>query len=116
MRTSDLCDAIFREACEENSAFYRRMIEEESLDAIKDPLWKRIIELARSLPDQDRETLLAFAKQASVDAVSTVCGGIDGNTSLAGRFFSLSLVDNEGRQHAGELQEEFLGFAQNREV
>ncbi|WP_457355168.1 hypothetical protein [Roseateles sp. P5_D6] len=116
MRTSDLCYAIFSEACEENSAFYRRLIEEESLDAIKDPLWKRIVALARSLSDQDKETLLAFAKQASVDAVSTVCGGIDGSTSLAGKFLSLSLVDEEGQQHAGELQEAFLGVAQHREV
>jgi hypothetical protein len=116
MRTPDLCELIFREACEENSAFYRRMIEEESLDVIKDPLWKRIVTLARSLSDQDRETLIKFAKQVSVDAVSTVFGGIDGNTSLAGRFLSLSLVDGEGQQHAGDLQEEFLTLVHNREV
>ncbi|MFC3686653.1 hypothetical protein [Hydrogenophaga luteola] len=63
MRTSDLCELIFREVCEENSAFYRRMIEEESLDAIKDPLWQRIVSLARSLSDQDKETLIEFPSE-----------------------------------------------------
>ncbi|MDN3543997.1 MAG: hypothetical protein ACK4S6_17230 [Roseateles asaccharophilus] len=116
MKTSVLCEAVYREACEETSAFYRRMIEEESLDAVRDPLWKKIIQLARALDTTDRETLIAFAKQASIDAVSTVFGGIDGNTSLAGQFFSLTLVDGEGRQHAGDLQDEFLCLAQSREV
>lgn len=92
------------------------MIEEESLEAVKDPLWKNIIVLARSLESPDRETLLDFARQASVDAISTIFGGIDGNTSLAGDFYSLTLVDSDGHQHAGDLQEEFLGLAQNRDV
>lgn len=114
MKTSDLCKAIYREACDETSAFYRRMIEEESLEAVKDPLWRKILVLARSLDSTDRETLLDFSRQASIDAISTICGGIDGNTSLAGEFYSLTLVDSDGKQHAGDLQEAFLDIAQRR--
>lgn len=64
--------------------------------------------LARTLSAEERETLLAFARQVAVDACSTVCVALDGNTSLAGQFFEFSLVDEQGQQHVGALQEGFL--------
>lgn len=48
METKALCQALLKEACEENVAFYRRMINEESLEAVKDEHWRRVITLARS--------------------------------------------------------------------
>jgi len=111
MKTRTLCESLLRDACEDNVAFYRRMIEEESLDAVKNEHWRKVITLARSLSEDQRETLLAFARQSAIDAVSTVCGGIDGSTQLGGKFLDLSLIDAEGQQHAGALQDEFLAIA-----
>ena len=116
MKTRDLCQSLLRDACEDNVDFYRRMIEEESLDAVKDEHWRRVISLARSLTKDQRETLLSFARQSAIDAVSTVCGGIDGSTQLGGRFLTLSLVDGDGQQHAGALQDDFLSLVERSEA
>ncbi|MFO1384707.1 MAG: hypothetical protein U1F55_00705 [Chitinivorax sp.] len=101
MKTRTFAEALLNDACFENVAFYRQMIEQEPVDAIKDDLWRKIVTLARSLPVEDRETLLAFSHQAAIDAISTVCGGIDGTTQLGGQFATLSLIDGDGQQHAG---------------
>ena len=111
MKTRILAEALLNDACIENVVFYRQMIEQESADAIKDDLWLKIVTLARSLPHEDRETLLAFARQVAIDAISTICGGIDGTTQLGGKFENLSLIDSDGQQHAGALQDEFLSLA-----
>lgn len=111
MKTSAICQALLHEVCNENIAFYRRMTNEEPLEAVNDQQWQEIISLARSLTTEQRETLLAFARQVAVDAVSTVCGGIDGNTSLAGTFYTFTLTDADGQQHAGGLQDEFIALA-----
>ena len=108
MNTQTLCTALLQDACESNLAFYRNIIDDEILDAITDPLWRRVVVFARALPPEQQQILLDFARQAAIDAVSTVCGGIDGSTPLGGAYLELSLVDAEGQQHAGELQEAFL--------
>lgn len=87
------------------------MFETQSHDTVSDEDWRSFIALARSLSKEQRETLLAFARQSAVDAISTFCGGIDGTTQLGGQFVSLSLIDEEGQQHAGELQDQFLAIA-----
>ena len=114
MKTRDLCQALLQEACEENVAFYRQMIESEPLEAVRDAHWQKIIALARSLTEEQRELMLAFARQAAIDAVSTVCGGIDGSTQLGGQFVTLSLIDGDGVQHAGNLQDQFLATTERR--
>ncbi len=108
MNTQTLCKALLQDACESNIAFYRNIIDDEIPDAIKDPLWRRVVALARALPPEQQQILLDFARQVAIDAVSTVCGGLDGSTPLGGAYLELSLVDGEGQQHAGELQEAFL--------
>lgn len=116
MNTRALAEALLNNACVDNVAFYRQMVEQEPLDAIKDEFWRKVVTLTRSLSHEDRETVLAFAHQVAVDTVSTVCGGIDGTTQLGGQFVVLSLTDNEGQQHAGALQDEFLSLAYHRGV
>ena len=116
MKTSVLCAFLLRDACDDNVSFYRTMFEEQSLDAVKDESWRAFIALARSLSKEQRETLLAFARQSAVDAISTVCGGIDGTTQLGEQFLSLSLIDADGQQHAGELQDQFLAIANDTTV
>lgn len=116
MKTRDLCQSLLKDACEDNISFYRGLIEEESLDAVKDECWRKVIVLARTLTQEQRETLLKFARQSAIDAIFTLCGGIDGNTQLGGKFLSLSLVDGDGQQHAGALQEEFLAVVERREA
>jgi hypothetical protein len=111
MKTSTLCESLLRDACDDNVLFYREMFKTQSFDAVKDENWRAFIALAHSLSEEQRETLLAFARQSAVDAISTVCGGIDGTTQLGGQFLSLSLIDDEGQQHAGELQDQFLAIA-----
>jgi hypothetical protein len=108
MKTQALCESLLHDACDANVAFYRTLIENEPLDAIKDSQWKRLVVLARTLPADQKEVLLGFARQAAIDAVSTMCGGIDGSSQLGGEFVSLSLIDEQGQQHAGALQETFL--------
>lgn len=114
MKTRDLCQVLLHDACEDNVNFYRRLIEEESLEAVKDEHWRKVITLARSLTKEQRETTLAFARQAAVDALSTVCGGIDGATQPGGQFMALSLVDGDGNQHAGNLQDCFLAATERK--
>jgi len=116
MKTRDLCQFLLQDACDGNVNFYRWMMEEESLDAVEDAHWRRVILLARSLTPEQRETMLTFAKQSAIDAVSTVCGGIDGTTQLGDRFLTLSLVDDDGQQHAGALQDAFLSLVERREA
>jgi hypothetical protein len=111
MKTRSLCKALLQDACDENVAFYRHMFAEQSLDAVKDEQWQNTLQLARSLAPDQREVLLNFARQVAVDAISTFCGGIDGTTQLGGEFVSLSLIDADGQQHAGSLQDEFLSLA-----
>ena len=114
MKTDELCQALLQDACEDNAAFYRRMIEDEPLDAVKDDHWRKVIALARSLTKEQRDTMLAFVRQAAIDAVATVCGGIDGTTQLGGKFMTLSLIDGDGSQHAGSLQDHFLAATERR--
>jgi hypothetical protein len=116
MKTKALAKALLNNACTDNVAFYRQMIEQEPIGSIKDDLWLKVVMLARSLSQEDRETLLAFAGQAAIDAVSTICGGIDGSTQLGGEFLAFSLTDAEGREHAGALQDEFLSLAARHRV
>lgn len=116
MKTRDLCQSLLKDACEDNISFYRGLIEEESLDAVKDDHWRKVIVLARTLNQEQRETLLMFARQSAIDAISTLCGGIDGSTQLGGEFLSLSLVDGDGQQHSGSLQDEFLALVERREA
>jgi hypothetical protein len=111
MKTSILCELLLRDACDDNVSFYRTMFETQSLDEVKDEHWRAFIALARSLSAEQRETLLAFARQSAVDAISTICGGIDGTTQLGGQLLALSLIDDDGQQHAGELQDQFLAIA-----
>jgi hypothetical protein len=113
MKTRTLCESLLRDACDDNIAFYRTILEGGSAEAVKDEHWRRVIALARSLSKDQQETLLAFARQSAIDAISTMCGGIDGTTQLGGEFLSLSLIDAEGQQHAGALQDEFLAIASN---
>lgn len=108
MKTRILCESLLHDACDDLVEFYRTMIEDEPLESVKDAQWKRLLEFARALPADQRQILLGFARQAAIDAVSTVCGGIDGSTQLGGEFLELSLIDAQGQQHAGELQETFL--------
>ncbi len=116
MKTRDLCQSLLKDACEDNISFYRGLIEDEPLDAVKDEHWRKVIELARTLTPEQRNTLLQFARQSAIDAISTLCGCIDGSTQFGGKFLSLSLVDGEGQQHAGSLQDEFLALVESREA
>ncbi len=111
MKTRKLVEGMLESACTDNVNFYRQMLEEQDIDAVKDETWRKVILLARALSPEDRETLLTFARQVAVDSISTLCGGIDGVTELGGKFMSLSLIDIEGQQHAGSLQDEFLSIA-----
>lgn len=110
MKTRKLVEGILESACSDNVNFYRQMFEEQDIDVVKDETWRKVMLLARSLPKEDRETLLTFARQVAVDSISTLCGGIDGITELGGEFMSLSLIDIEGQQHAGSLQDELLSI------
>ncbi|QDL54897.1 hypothetical protein [Rhodoferax aquaticus] len=116
MKTHDLCQSLLKDACEDNISFYRGLIEKEPLDAVKDEHWRKVIALARTLTPEQRETLLQFARQSAIDAISTICGAIDGSTQLGGEFLSLSLVDGDGQQHTGALQDEFLSLVERREA
>jgi hypothetical protein len=91
MDTQTLCRALLKEACDDSVAFYRQMLNEEALEAVKE-----------------------FARQAALDALSTFCGGIDGSDSLDGKFLALSLTDADGQQHAGRLQETLLALAERK--
>ena len=111
MKTKQLVSGFLHDACEENQAFYKQLIEHESLDAVKDEQWRKVIVLARSLSKEDQKIMLAFARQAAIDSISTICGGIDGNTQIGNEFLEMSLTDSDGQQHAGSLQDEFLSIA-----
>lgn len=112
MNTEALCKLILSEIDESTLPFYRDVLLSEPITAIKDPLWLAAAELARTLAPKEQEIILALMRQAAVDASSTLLGAIDGNTSLDEQFVELSLTDNEGVEHRGELQDEFLRQAE----
>jgi hypothetical protein len=116
MKTRDLCQSLLKDACEDNISFYQGLIEDEPLDAVADEHWRKVIALARTLTPEQRETLLQLARRSAIDAISRICGGIDGSTQLGGKFLSLSLVDGDGQQHAGSLQDEFLALVESHEA
>jgi hypothetical protein len=108
MKTEVLCKLILGEIDNGTLPFYRSVLLEEPLSAIRDPLWLAAVTLARKLNGEGQETILALMRQAAVDASSTLLGAIDGNTSLDGEFIEVALTDKEGEQHSGDLQDEFL--------
>lgn len=112
MQTKTLCQAILDEACDASVDFYRNMVESQSIEQVTDPLWREYLLAMRSLPSAQREVLLRFNRQVTVDAISTVLGGIDGSLPLAGNFIALSLTDNDGTEHAGGLLEKFRALAE----
>ena len=112
MNTEALCNLILGEIDESTLPFYRDVLLNEPVSAIKDPLWLAAATLARTLSTTEQEVILALMRQAAIDASSTLLGAIDGNTSLNEQFVELSLTDADGVQHSGELQDEFLRQAE----
>ncbi|WP_143479592.1 hypothetical protein [Aquipseudomonas alcaligenes] len=111
MKTSTLCKALLKDACDETLSFYRSMLTTQDLSAVKDEEWRAIIGLARELKPHQQEILLSFARIASIDAISTLCGAIDGTTQVGGQFVAFSLTDESGTEHAGSMQDSFLSAA-----
>jgi len=87
------------------------MLTTQDLSAVKDEEWRAIIGLARELNPHQQEILLSFARLASIDAISTLCGAIDGTTQVGGQFVAFSLTDESGTEHAGSMQDSFLSAA-----
>jgi hypothetical protein len=108
MKTNKLCEALLHDICNENILFYNEMLTSVDLDSIKNAQWKSIISLARELDLSQREVLLSFARLATIDAISSICGMIDGTTQLNNEFVAFSLTDESGTEHAGSLQDAFL--------
>jgi hypothetical protein len=114
MKTEALCKLILDEIESGTLPFYRDVLLNEPLSAIRDPLWLASATLARKLDAEGQNVVLALMRQAAVDATSTLLGAIDGNTSLSEEFIEVSLTDTEGTQHSGELQDEFLRQVEER--
>ncbi len=112
MNTEALCNLILGEIDESTLPFYRDVLLNEPVSAIKDPLWLAAATLARTLSTTEQEVILALMRQAAIDASSTLLGAIDGNTSLNEQFVELSLIDADGVQQSGELQDEFFRQAE----
>lgn len=75
-----------------------------------DPLWREVAILARSLTPAQRSIVIAFARQASIDAVSCILGVIDGTSFIPGAVedFVLTYGDGERLTLSGDLQDCFL--------
>jgi hypothetical protein len=105
MKTSSLCKALVKEACEDNLSFYRSMLTTQDLASVRNEEWQAIIGLARELKPHQQEILLSFARIASADALLTLCSAIDGVTPIGGRYVAFSLTDESGTEHAGSLHD-----------
>jgi len=114
MNTEALCKLILDEIDNGTLPFYRDVLLEEPLSAIRDPLWLAAATVARKLDGEGQATVLALMRQAAIDASSTLLGAIDGNTSLDEEFIEVALTDKEGTQHNGGLQDEFLRQVEER--
>jgi|SRR5690606_19034267 len=108
MNTEALCKLILGEIDNGTLPLYRHVLLDEPLSAIRDPLWLAAATVARKLDDEGQAAILALMRQAAIDASSTLLGAIDGSTSLDEAFIEVALTDNEGTQHNGDLQDEFL--------
>ncbi|WP_146114561.1 hypothetical protein [Pseudomonas sp. MYb185] len=111
MKTSTLCKALLKDVCDDNLSFYRSMLATQDLATVKDDKWRTIIGLARELEPHQQEIFLSFARLAAVDAISTLCGVIDGSTQVGGQFVAFSLTDESGTEHSGSMQDNFLSVA-----
>jgi hypothetical protein len=108
MKTEYLCQLILDELDSGTMPFYRDTLLIEPLESLRDPLWQAAASLMRKLDSNAQNVVLGLMRQAAVDASATILGAIDGNTSLGERFVELSLTDGDGKQHSGELQDEFV--------
>lgn len=106
MTDKELAGLLVREAVDAVVSHFQLML--RGNDAV-DPTWRSLQLLSRELPDEHRERLVLLARQAAVDAVSTVLAIIDGCAVIPEVNQPLSLRCGEGNERLdGSLQDYFL--------
>jgi len=71
MKTEALCKLILGEIDNGTLPFYRSVLLDEPLSAVRDPLWLAAATAARKLDGEGQEAILALLRQAAIDASST---------------------------------------------
>ena len=80
MKPVALCKLILGEIDNGTLPFYRNILLDEPLSAIRDPIWIAAATVARKLDGKGQDAILALMRQAAIDASSTLLGAIDGST------------------------------------
>jgi hypothetical protein len=101
--------AAFLELVDEAGRDYATALRTPLAEAT-DPLYRKAIALHESLTPQERAALVAFARQAFIDGISTVLGVLDGTTPLGKHGFQTLELKRKGRASKvnGDLQDYFL--------
>lgn len=87
---------------------FRRLFTETPPDKASDPYWRRALTLFVSLSEADKNVLLEIVRNTAIATTSHVLGILDGENSIGTEDSKMTLVDVEGRQLNGELQNAFL--------
>ncbi|PWG79540.1 hypothetical protein [Pararcticibacter amylolyticus] len=80
-------------------------------EEVRDPLWKEILPLYRSMNREQDVAFLQFLRVIQVNTVSHILGILDGVTYLNEDRETFALIaEHAGRKINGDLQDIFLGM------
>ena len=112
MTAKEIAGALYAEVVDGNLAEYRHILEGAVETPPRDPYWRKVAALFRSIPDDQKNHFVEIFRQVSVDAVSTVAGVLDGTSPLGGTCQSFTLTDSDGTKLNGCLQDHFLAVVE----
>lgn len=108
MNPEFFADALITDVIDANARLYRDLFANTSIDAARDPYWRRALDLYRSLDAERRAVFFEILRQVSVDTTSNILGVLDGSSSLRGATGEFRLAYGDGEALNGDLQSQFL--------
>ena len=115
MTPKDFVVRLHAAVVEENTAIYRDLFLNTSIEAVSDSYWKRALVLFNKLSPEQQDIFFEVVRQIAVDTTSNVLGVIDGINVFEDADGGFALTCGT-QQLNGDLQSLFLVEEENRAI